>query len=229
MDNEEFEQIPWSSLMTDKAQGVDPKVYIAVGVIGLLVAVIFGVRIFGGSSDQPLPPVDTPASPTPVSTEATTTAGLVISEADLMAGSPSDIAGTLALSQVAFAEWFVTDYFTVDGSTENERSLRKLLAPTAFGLILPHSSEVPLPATYVEWARSVVVRDIGDSQVEVDVVYRTITETGEGFVRDPVSAVAVTVRSGTTDPGIVGLPMPIDVPLPGSPDSGSSTTGQEDS
>ena len=48
MDNEEFEQIPWSSLMTDKAEGVDPKVYIAVGVVGLVVAVIFGVRIFGG-------------------------------------------------------------------------------------------------------------------------------------------------------------------------------------
>ena len=215
MDNEEFEQIPWSSLMTDKAQGVDPKVYIAVGVVGLVIAVIFGMRMFGGSSTQPVPPVDTPAASAAVATSSSTTVGLIVSEADLMAGPPAAVGEGLTLRQVAFAEWFVTDYYTVDDSSENERSLRDLLAPSASGLVMPHSGENSTPATYVEWARSVDVRDIGDEQVEVDVVYRTITETDAGFVRDPVSAVVVTVRSSQTDAGITGLPVPIDVPMPG--------------
>jgi hypothetical protein len=216
MDNEEFEQIPWSSLMTDTAQGVDPKVYVAVGVVGLLVAVIFGVRMFGGSSGQPTPPVDTPAAPVSVSEAATTTSGMIVSEADLMAGPSVITIDAGALRQVAFAEWFVTDYFTVDGSSENERSLRELLVPAASSLLLPHSGDTPSPATYVEWARSVDVRDIGDALVEVDVVYRTITETDAGFVRDPISAVVVTVRSTEADAGITGLPVPIDVPMPGT-------------
>jgi len=228
MDNEEFEQIPWSSLMTDKAQGVDPKVYIAVGVVGLVIAAIFGARIFGGGSAQPVPPVDVPAAPAPVAVVTTTVSGLVVSEADLMAGPNTNLTDMGVLQPVAFAEWFVTDYFTVDGSSENERSLRALLAPTASTLILPHSSDVPVPATYVEWARSVAVRDIGDATVEVEVVYRTITETDEGFVRDPVSAVMVAVSSDRSDAGITGLPVPIDVPMPGSRADASGTSGPED-
>jgi hypothetical protein len=216
MDNEEFEQIPWSSLMTDKAQGVDPKVYIAVGVVGLVIAVIFGMRMFGGSSTQPAPPVDTPAASATIAAGSSTTFGLIVSEADLMAGPPEAVRDGSPLSQVAFAEWFVTDYYTVDDSSENERSLKELLAPTASGLVMPHSGETSTPATYVEWARSVDVRDIGEDQVEVAVVYRTITETDAGFVRDPVSAVVVTVRTGRTDAGITGLPVPIDVPMPGT-------------
>ena len=225
MDNEEFEQIPWSSLMTDKAEGVDSKVYIAVGVVGVIVAVIFGIRIFGGSSAQPVPPLDTPAASVTAETVPTTTAGLIISEADLMAGSTDSAVESRALSQIAFAEWFVTDYFTVDGSSENERSLRKLLAPEASSLLLPHSGDTPIPAMYVEWARSVDIREIGDALVEVDVVYRTITETDAGFVRDPVSAVVVTVRSGVVDAGITGLPMPIDVPTPGTSSTASGVDG----
>ena len=229
MDDEEFEQIPWSSLMTDKADGVDPKIYVAVGVVGLLVAVIFGIRIFGGSSGQPTPPADVPAIPESVATVSTTTTGLIVSEADLMAGPSDPILDVGGLPQVAFAEWFVTDYYTVDGSSENERSLRELLAPTASSLLLPHSSDTPLPAMYVEWARSVDVRDIGDAMFEVDVVYRTITETDTGFIRDPVSAVVVTVRSGQTDAGITGLPVPIDVPMPGHQVVVSGVSSQEDS
>lgn len=229
MDNEEFEQIPWSSLMTDKAQGVDPKVYIAVGVVGLLVAVVFGTRIFGGTSAQPTPPADMSAASMSVPAGATTTSGLIVSEADLMAGPEVTAVDARALREVAFAEWFVTDYFTVDGSSENERSLRELLAPTASSLLLPHSGDAPSVTTYVEWARSVDVRDIGDATVEVDVVYRTITETDAGFVRDPVSAVVVTVGSGQVDAGIMGLPVPIDVPMPGSSSVASRAAEQGDS
>lgn len=225
MDNEEFEQIPWSSLMTDKAEGVDPKVYIAVGVAGLLIAVIFGIRIFGGSSSQPTPPIDTPAAPASVATAPTTSSSLIVSEADLMAGLTEASADSQALRHVAFAEWFVTDYYTVDGSSENERSLRDLLAPAASNLLLPHTGDTPSPATYVEWARAVEVRGVGDDMVEVDVVYRTITETDAGFARDPVSAVAVTVRFSRTDSGITGLPVPIDVPMPGSQSMTSDAGG----
>jgi len=228
MDNEEFEQIPWSSLMTDKAQGVDPKVYVVVGIVGVVVAVIFGVRLFSGSGSQPTPPIDSPAAVVSSVARSTTTAGLIVSEADLMAGPAESGVDTGTLRDVAFAEWFITDYFTVDGSSENERSLRALLAPTASNLLLPQLGDAESPTMYVEWARAVTVRDIGAGQVEVDVVYRTITETEAGFVRDPVSAAVVTVRSSPVDAGVVGLPVPIDVPMPGSAAASLDAAAQRD-
>ncbi len=228
MDNEEFKQIPWSSLMTDKAQGVDPKVYLVVGIVGVVVAFIFGIRLFGGSGTQPTPPIDSPTAVVSSVARSTTTAGLIVSEADLMAGPAESGVDTGTLRDVAFAEWFITDYFTVDGSSENERSLRALLAPTASNLLLPQSGDEESASTYVEWARAVTVRDIGAGQVEVDVVYRTITETDAGFVRDPVSAAVVTVRSSPVDAGVVGLPVPIDVPMPGSPASSLDAATQRD-
>ena len=67
----------------------------------------------------------------------------------------------------------------------------------------------------------------GDDEVEVDVVYRTITETEEGFVRDPISAVVVTMRIGVPDFGVITEPVPIPVPTLGSvaPQSPSVSVG----
>ncbi len=226
MDSEEFEQIPWSSLMPESAQRVDRRVYIAVSVVGLIVAIVFGTRIVGGSQAQPQPLAAAPVTSTLPQVAPTTTAGLIVSEADLMAGPPPMEPDTLG--QAAFAEWFVTDYFTVDGSSENERSLRELLAPQASDLVLPPADDPAVATTYVEWARSVDVRSIGDGSAEVDVVYRTITRNEEGFVRDPVSAVAVTMRMSGSDAGILGLPVPIDVPLPGNVRSEPPIPGTQD-
>jgi len=214
VDSEEFEQIPWSSLVADQHQPVDRRLYLAIGVVAVVIAAVFGARLFGGTTPQPLPPeVVLPQVITDVE-ETTSTSGMVVSEADLMAEAPIDRLGD-RLDVIAFAEWFVTDYYTTDGSPETARTLISLFASSAGNPQLPHSASPPPPVTYVEWARSSERRPVGDSDFEVDVVFRTITDSEEGFIRDPVRAVTVTVRTSGSDPGITGPPVEIAVPALG--------------
>ncbi len=215
MDSEEFEQIPWSSLTMDQSQPVDRRLYMAIGVVGVVVAAIFGARLLGGAAPQPIPPEAVAPQAVITAAETTSTSGLVVSEADLMAASPVEPVDNLGLSAVAFAEWFVTDYYTTDGSPETSRSVTALFADSAGNPQLPHSMTPPPAVTYVEWARSTRLRLVGDGGVEVDVVYRTITESEEGFVRNPVRAVTVTMDVGSSDPGISGPPVEIAVPAIG--------------
>lgn len=216
MDSEELEQIPWSSLVADQSQAVDRRLYLAIGVVGVVIAAIFGTRLFGGSAPQPTPP-ETDVQQAVLNVEETTsTAGLVVSEADLMAVSPVEQLEDVRLRAVAFAEWFVTDYYTTDGSPETSRSLMELFATAAGDPDIPHLADPPPPATYVEWARSIDLRHVGDSEVEVDVLFRTITESSDGFVRNPVEAVTVVLLVDSKDPGIAGPPVEIAVPTVGS-------------
>ena len=86
------------------------------------------------------------------------------------------------------------------------------MSASAANVTLPHTADPQPAATYVEWARTVRLRSAGDDTVEVDVVFRTITETEDGFVRDPMSAVVVTMRLAAPDVGVIGVPVPIPVP-----------------
>ncbi len=217
MDSEEFEQIPWSALVAEQNDGVDKRIYLAVGVVGVLIAVVFGTRLLGGSGGQPTPIVaPAPVGEVAVPPETTSTTGVVVSEADLMAGAPDVLPLEGGLEITAFAEWFVTDYFTTDGSPETARSLRALLAPGSDVFTLPHEAD-PAPAVvYVEWARALRVRFVGADDVEVDVAFRTITDEGEGFARDPVRAVTVTLLLTAGSSGITGPPIVIPVPPLGS-------------
>jgi hypothetical protein len=212
VDSEEFEQIPWSALVTDQDKGVDRKVYLAVGVVGVVIALVFGARLFGGSNAQPTPPPQVAPQPAPAAPETTSTAGVVVSEADLMAGAPDPVPSEDDLRTIAIAEWFVTDYFTTDGSPETARSVRAMFSPLAGAPGLPHDADPPPPVTYVEWARASGSRLVGEDEAEVDVVFRTITDTGEGFERDPVRAVTVTMLSTPGSAGITGPPQEIPVP-----------------
>lgn len=212
MDSEEFEQIPWSALVTDQNQGVDRKVYLAVGVVGIVVALVFGTRLFGGSNAQPTPPPEVAPQAAPAVPETTSTAGVVVSEADLMAGAPQTPQLDGELPATAIAEWFVTDYFTTDGSPETARSVRVMLSPLAGTLDLPHDTDPPPPMTYVEWARTAAIRFAGEDEIVVDIIFRTISDQGEGFERDPVRAVTVTMLLTPGSAGIAGPPQEIPVP-----------------
>lgn len=212
MDNEELEQIPWSSLVSDKAEGVDKRLYIAVGIVGVIVALIFGSRLLGGSQTQPAPALEAAPQSQPTIALTPTTVGMIVSEADLMAAPPMNLTASEPLHLVAFAEWFVTDFYTTDGSSENVDSVRTLMSPSAASIALPHIAD-PAPATtYVEWARALGSRSTGEDLVEVDVVFRTISETADGYVRNPMSAAIVTMRVGAHDSGVVGAPVPIPLP-----------------
>jgi len=213
VDSEEYEQIPWSSLVPEQSEAIDRRVYLAIGVVGVVIAVIFGVRLFGGPSPQPLPPAVVVPQTVADTTVPTTSAVLVVSEADLMASPPVNVFEGESIRVAALAEWFVTDYYTTDGSQETARSLKALFAASAGNPDLPHNADPAPPVTYVEWARSTDVRFGDDDTAEVDVIFRTITESDNGFVRDAVVAVTVTLRVGSEDPGIAGPPVAIPVLL----------------
>ncbi len=212
MDSEEFEQIPWSALVAEQSTGVDRRAYLAIGVVGIVIALVFGVRLFGASTPQPTPPPAAVPQPPIEIAETTSTTGVVVSEADLMAGAPEvqPVGGGLEL--IAIAEWFVTDYFTIDGSPENARAVRALLSPLAGTIDLPHEADPAPPVTYVEWARATDSRQVTEGESSIDVVYRTITDTGGGFARDAVRAVRVTLIVTPGSAGVVGPPIAIAVP-----------------
>ena len=215
MDSEEFEQIPWSALVAEQNDGVDRRVYLAIGLVGIVIAVVLGVRLFGSSAAQPSPPAAADPQPVVAVDRTTSTAGVIVSEADLMAGEPDVLRGDDDLELMAIAEWFVTDYFTTDGSPETVRSIRSLFSAIVIQSDLPHDAE-PAPAvTYVEWAKATGIRFVADEEVELKVAFRTITDSGDGFERDPVRAVAVTVLLSPGSAGVAGPPIEIPVPTIG--------------
>ncbi len=106
-------------------------------------------------------------------------------------------------------EWFVKDYFTVDGDAEIAATLDGV---TPAGATLPHQN--PVGSSYVEWARALAVSSREPSQYLVEIAFRTVfSSDGETFARAPVRAVAVAVSvdlDGTTT--ISGLPAPAELP-----------------
>jgi hypothetical protein len=206
MDKEELEEIPWSSLIAHTEGGVDRRWYAVAGVVGVAVLVFLGFRIIAPSGGQPLPQQLTTQD---VATTIALVADvplptLVVAEADLVAASEP-----VPLGVAMRAEWFVTDFFTTDGSSETTASIRAALVPALADTELPHDAEVPPPETFVEWARSYGVESLGDGSYSVVVAFRAIMSSDEGFVRLPVRAVSVVVAE--TDGGIESLPVEVDL------------------
>lgn len=195
MDSEEFEQIPWAKLVAEQSDGIDKRVYLAVGLVGVFVIALLGMKLVGGGG-QPIPPQATviaPVSTTGPVAAVPTTVG-VISEADLMAEAPVGSSSGDRLVEVT-AEWFVTDWFTRDGSDETIRSIRAVVSPDVDLGELPHETDDG-PVAFVEWA-SATISEVTSSGIDVTVAYRAIRQVEEGFVRDPVVVVLVSlVRDG---------------------------------
>lgn len=215
LDSEEFEQIPWSSLVADQTSGVDRRVYVAIGVVALLVAAILGSRVIGGSTQpaalevSPIEVVGPDASGPQSVSAPSSTVGVVVSEADLMAELPTVSSSDYRLA-VTFAEWFVTDYFTTDGSLETEESVVAMMSRE--GSADPRELPRPPDGSYVEWARATGVEEVDESSLAVAVLFRTIRSTSDGFVRDPVSAVSVLLVTSGDATGMMGPPVTIPVP-----------------
>ena len=148
MEPEEYEQIPWSSLLSEQDDPRRKMMYTAAAVIRAVVVGVVGVRAISGPATGtivPLPPAGvidvTPdiAAPAPTTGDAplvippdlpeaeaivpgTADTPLdLLSEADLMAVLPNQEMRAAA----ARAEWFVADFFTVDGAAgRRSRSAR---------------------------------------------------------------------------------------------------------
>lgn len=208
MESEEFEQIPWASLVAEQETRVDKRIYIAVAVVGLLVVGVFGMRVLGGAS-QPQPPQ-------PPSIEVTQTTidsskpvrvpptSMVIAEADIRAEEPETVSTADRLSEVT-AEGFVTDWFTRDGSPETIRSILATLSASVTLDTLPHN-EAAARVTWVEWAKTITSEATIDG-FDLTIAYRAIRETADGFVRDPVATVVVSVVRNGDDVEVVALPL----------------------
>jgi hypothetical protein len=219
---DEYEEIPWSTLLTEHRQGRAKTLYIAAAVIVAVVGGFVGVRWLTapGHGEQPVlaTPVETTTSGAVIVESKSSTTIAAQSEADLMAVVPA----VAELAAIARAEWFVTDYFTVDGPIPEE-------LPLAF----VNDAAVPaLPTgdgmgvSYVEWARAFDVRPTMNGYA-ISVVFRSLTEEPDGaFVRGPVRAVDVLIAVADGETAVEELPIPILPPVYHAIDGWMVTTGQ---
>lgn len=222
---DEYEEIPWSTLLSEHQQGRTRTLYLAAAVIVAVVAGFVGIRWLTSPGHGDGSAVAAPADTTTIvaeeadeSTTTTTTTIAVLSEADLMAVQPA----IAELSAVARAEWFVTDYFTVDGPLPEE-----LISAFVNDATLP---DLPSPAeadiSYVEWARAFDIRPTTDGYA-VSVVFRSLTEEpGGAFIRSPVRAVDVLVAVDDGETAIADLPIPILPPVYHTIDGWMDTEGE---
>ena len=201
VDEEQFESIPWSSLI---AQTNDRPwlVYVAAAAVVALVVGLLAARSL--RSPATVAAVAVPTS-RPSTVETTTLTSRPVTEADLQAEiQPSDDGAAAAAMR---AEWFVTDYFTRDAAGGRDTELEGALgrAPPVVG---------PDVTTYVEWARAWKTEPEGDGRYRVSVAFRSITDTEIGFERGLVQAVAVSVLVGPAGgTRVIDLPAPASLPV----------------
>ncbi len=206
MESEELEQIPWANLVAEQTDGIDKRIYMGVGVVAILVVLILGMRMFGGSG-QPVPlPME--SLPAVTAVEITPTPSpMVVTEADLRADeAPVPVQASSNLLAEVTAEWFVTDWFTRDGSGETVRSIRSVLSPDLQSMDLPHD-EPDAEVVFVEWAKTVEIETISQTTVGVTIAYRSIRQTDEGFVRNPVETVVVILDISDDSAMVTALPI----------------------
>ena len=86
----------------------------------------------------------------------------------------------------------MTDWYTRDGSPETVLSIRSALSPTLEIEVIPHETEGE-PVTFVEWAKTVGSEVTADG-FDVTIAFRAIRETEDGFVRDPVRTVLISLQ-----------------------------------
>lgn len=200
MEREEVETIPWSNLVMEPSSRFDRRwgVYAAAGV-----AVLVGVIGFKAmtSGAQPTPPIVAEVVHAPTTIPE---AAMVVSEQDLRK-APESHDAVVALR----AEWFVTDFFTNDGSPETDISIRNALHPVAESVDLAATRPDGAYGTFVEWAKVVEVEFDGTDYRAV-VAFRALTLVGDTYRREPVRAAEVGLRLVDGVPMISVLPVEVD-------------------
>lgn len=219
---DEYEEIPWSTLLSEHRHGRAKTLYTVAAVIAAIVVGFVGVRWLTAPGHGDLPALAAPVETTTsevleVHAESSTTTA-VLSEADLMAVEPA----VAELAAIARAEWFVSDYFTVDGPIPEE-----LISAFVNDAVVPDLPDGEgMGISYVEWARAFDVRPTISGYV-VSVVFRSLTEEPDGaFVRGPVRAVDVLIAVEEGETAIAELPIPILPPVYHAIDGWMVTNGE---
>ena len=237
---EQFESIPWSSLGAEaRSPGRRALVIGATILAGVLIG-LFGGRIIRAATEsgvvvtfppvaapKPVSPTDvepdpSPAEPPPSAPATVAVVSTVVSdpsmqvpvppqlysEADLMAVMPEE---EIRMAVVR-AEWFVVDYFTVDGESATAADVEGTL-PYGYDTALPHHRGEP-GISYVEWARAFHVAPLGPGRYRVSVAFRTVSGIAvSDLARTAVRAVSVDVA--VDDEGAIAVAdLPSPRPLP---------------
>ncbi len=205
-DFEELEQIPWAALATTPNDARARYMTIAVGVV-------FAVGVIGWLlMRSPGPPAELAttlsavAAPTTVADTVAPVAApaelepAVYTEADLML---IDVGDEERLA-VMHAEWLIRDYLAVDGDVATAQRIDNLL---------PNGAEPNGSPTYVEWVAAFSVATPEPGRYLVEVVYRTLVDEGDGFVRRPAAGMVVDLAVDLDGSArLLGVPEPIPVP-----------------
>lgn len=203
MSVEEHEEIPWAMLVDQEHRSRSRLLYLVAAAILIVVVAVTAVRWVGSRRHGELPSAAVEvAAPTTLPPLPTTT---LLSEADLV--GRDDSAGRRAA--IVRAEWFVTDYFTMDGSPAPE-----LIAAFPTDAELPELPQLAgsSAVSYVEWARAYATRSYQNGYV-VTVIFRTLYENEEQrYERSPVRAVDVIVLVDDDLTAIGDLPIPVEPP-----------------
>jgi hypothetical protein len=203
VEEEHFDSIPWSSLIP-QTQDRPWLVYVAAGAVVALVLGVLASRSVGTTAPAASPATDI-TSP-PVTGAAVPPTSQPLSEADLRADLEPGAEGAAAAAMRA--EWFVTDYFTLDGAGGRQAEL-------AGALGRPFNTVASDATTYVEWARAWEVVAEEDGGYRVSVAYRSITAVDAVFERGLVHGVSVRVQVGAEGgTRVVNLPEPVELPSP---------------
>ncbi len=224
MEAEEFEHIPWSTLVAADDRSRLRMYYLAAGVV-VAVALGFAVARLVTANPQvgpatgetfasttlEAPVVTTSVVPPPTTAlvadtppiTAAVDAPALYSEADLMAVAPDAAEATATMR----AEWFVTDFFTIDGDGANRSDVDEALPAR-----VPQAPDAGA-ASYVEWARTHHVEPLGGGRFKVTVAFRSIAAPPGGeYRRQPVRAVDVVVAVDGPHAAVEDLPAPADAP-----------------
>ncbi len=203
--DERFDSIPWDALVVDDRQRrrrVGALIVAAVVVLGAAV----GLTRLVVNADQPsgegvgnAPAASSPGSPV-TSSEVIDTPPFT--ESDLLAGDdPADRAA-------AMAAWFVSDYFTLDGSDITRQMVEDRLPP---GVVLPEPDGTE--RSFVETAIPIEAEALADGRYRIVLVVRTLAAAdGERYVRQPARAVEVVVSVSSSGFSVLDLPAPMALP-----------------
>jgi hypothetical protein len=129
-----------------------------------------------------------------------------MTEADLRAIAPDDAVRAVT----AHAEWFMTEWLTLDGGSERAPDL------------LPDGMEVPIvedsARSFVESATALSAEEIEVGFWEVGVLVRSLSALGDGdYLRIPARVFLVTVGIGDDGPFVADLPTPGPIPAGRAP------------
>lgn len=222
-DREVFESIPWEELRDLGDTSRRRRVWYLLGIATVVAVLVFSVvRTFSAPAPQAVVPsaVSSAADPegSAPRTEPEPDPALslpppipsAMSEADLRAGEdPTALAGRAfdEYRAASFSEWFILDFFTLDGSGPPGYLERWL--PGAAHLVEASSRAL----SYVEWVRALWTEPVADGRWRTVVALRRLVSTdGQTHSRLPTQSVEVVVDLGADMPIVIDLPRFIPLP-----------------